>query len=76
MKRAFLSIAAAVAVFVILLSLPFNPAKSQTPDLWNIYENVLKSAKYVDLTHAFSPTIAVWPGFGKATLDTDTTPNL
>jgi len=26
----------------------------------------LKKAKYVDLTHAFSPTIAVWPGFGNA----------
>jgi kynurenine formamidase len=36
------------------------------PKLWSLYESVLKSCKYVDLTHAFSPTIAVWPGFGQA----------
>jgi kynurenine formamidase len=34
--------------------------------LWDVYNNVLKKAKYVDLTHAFSPTIPVWPGFGNA----------
>ena len=34
--------------------------------LWLLYEVALKRAKYVDLTHAFSPTIPVWPGFGKA----------
>jgi kynurenine formamidase len=31
-----------------------------------MYDTVLKNCKYVDLTHAFSPTIAVWPGFGHA----------
>lgn len=34
--------------------------------LWDVYDSVLKGAKYVDLTHAFSPTIPVWPGFGQA----------
>jgi kynurenine formamidase len=32
-----------------------------------MYENVLKSAKYVDLTHAITPSIPVWAGFGGAT---------
>ena len=34
--------------------------------LWEIYDNSLKQAKYIDLTHAFSPSIPVWPGFGHA----------
>lgn len=37
-----------------------------TPKLWSLYNTVLKGCKYVDLTHAFNPTIAVWPGFGHA----------
>ncbi|MGH6961479.1 MAG: cyclase family protein, partial [Dongiaceae bacterium] len=41
-------------------------ANGDAPGLWDIYENTLKQAKYIDLTHAFSPTIAVWPGFGSA----------
>jgi kynurenine formamidase len=41
---------------------------SQTaqPGLWQIYENVFKDARYVDLTHAFAPVQPVWPGFGNA----------
>ncbi len=35
-------------------------------NLWDIYEKTFKSAKYIDLTHAFEPTQAVWPGFGNA----------
>jgi len=34
--------------------------------LWGFYESTLKDCKYVDLTHAFSPTTPVWPGFGHA----------
>ena len=36
------------------------------PGLWPLYESVFKGCRYVDLTHAFSPGIAVWPGFGRA----------
>lgn len=45
----------------------FHPVKAQSTDLWQVYDTTFKSAKYVDLTHAFSPTIPVWPGFGNAT---------
>jgi kynurenine formamidase len=38
----------------------------QKTDLWSLYETELRHCKYVDLTHAFNPTIAVWPGFGNA----------
>lgn len=40
---------------------------SEQADLWDVYQNVFKDAKYVDLTHAFEPVQAVWPGFGNAT---------
>lgn len=35
-----------------------------TPPLWRMYENTLKGAKYVDLTHKITPSIPVWSGFG------------
>lgn len=34
------------------------------PSLWQTYENTLKAAKYVDLTHTITPSIPVWAGFG------------
>ncbi len=42
------------------------PASAETsaPGLWKVYEQSLKSAKYIDLTHALTPTIPVWKGFG------------
>ncbi len=38
-----------------------------TPPLWQVYEQSLKGAKYVDLSHTITPTIPVWAGFGPAT---------
>jgi kynurenine formamidase len=32
--------------------------------LWSAYEQFLKNAKYVDLTHSINPAIPVWHGFG------------
>jgi len=37
------------------------------PSLWQTYENTLKAAKYVDLTHTITPSIPVWAGFGPST---------
>jgi kynurenine formamidase len=37
------------------------------PGLWKIYNDSLKSAKYVDLTHTILPDVPVWVGFGGAT---------
>ena len=66
LKEALLSISG-----LILLA----PAKSyatigsapETNYLWELYNKQLKSAKYIDLTHAFSPTQPIWPGFAKST---------
>lgn len=34
--------------------------------LWDVYDQTLKKAKYVDLTHTITPTIPVWAGFGNS----------
>jgi len=39
-------------------------AKAQTNGLWGIYQDTLRQAKYIDLTHAIAPGIPVWSGFG------------
>jgi kynurenine formamidase len=55
----------AVAAAVLFLAATSAQAQQAHP-LWEIYTNTFKTAKYVDLTHAFEPTQPVWPGFGKA----------
>ena len=35
--------------------------------LWKVYNDSLKGAKYIDLTHTITPKIPVWIGFGGAT---------
>ena len=51
-----------VAIFASLG--PDKSDDSSAPPLWRIYENYLKKAKYVDLTHGITPSIPVWAGFG------------
>jgi kynurenine formamidase len=41
----------------------FGQAVDGAP-LWSLYEQSLKTAKYVDLTHTIKPRIPVWHGFG------------
>jgi len=60
--------------YLILLVFTFLAgcsAKTEAPqttktqgDLWQIYEQSFKKAKYVDLTHTITPSIPVWKGFG------------
>jgi len=35
-------------------------------DLWRVYDQSLKGAKYIDLTHTLTPSIPVWRGFAPA----------
>ena len=43
-------------------------AQSPPPvSLWTTYEQSLKSAKYVDLTHTITPSIPIWHGFAPPT---------
>jgi kynurenine formamidase len=40
------------------------PASGAEPSLWQLYDQSLKGARYVDLTHTITPSIPVWAGFG------------
>ena len=61
MKRLF-----GVIMIIVILIFSFGYTQAEKTDLWSLYDSVFKKCKYVDLTHAFSPTISVWPGFGNA----------
>jgi kynurenine formamidase len=41
-------------------------AQAPAVDLWQTYSQVLKRARYVDLTHTITPNMPVWKGFGPA----------
>jgi len=43
-----------------------QPGTSATSDLWQVYNQSLKGAKYIDLTHTLTPAIPVWNGFAQA----------
>jgi kynurenine formamidase len=45
------------------------------PGLWGIYEQSLKPAKYIDLTHTITPQIPVWRGFGPSTFGPTVNPD-
>ena len=56
-------------IMLAVFSFTWGPvfASNAEKGLWGIYFNVLKDAKYIDLTHAFEPVQPVWPGFSNAT---------
>lgn len=49
-------------VLLLLLTLPVWAQTS--PPLWQLYEQQLRTARYVDLTHTIEPDSPVWKGFG------------
>ncbi|MGA8259729.1 MAG: cyclase family protein [Arenicellales bacterium] len=68
MKRAHPYLLAALAVTVLLG--PFGrtagAAGTSGHGLWSVYDQSLRDAKYIDLTHTLTPSIPVWKGFGPA----------
>lgn len=73
MKRLWLIAAA----FVAVMGIAAGPADAARPaGLWSVYNNSLRGAKYIDLTHRLTPQIPVWKGFGpsvfSATLNPET----
>ena len=58
-------VSAGAFVVVLLGSLLLLWDRSRTrASLWDIYDESLKGAKYVDLTHTINPSVPVWHGFG------------
>ncbi len=55
-----------LAVLIFVLVFLSSAVEAAAPGLWEVYNQVLREAKYIDLTHAFEPLQAVWPGFGNA----------
>jgi kynurenine formamidase len=54
-----------VVVFVFAAAMLFRSDHPRSrPSLWIVYDESLKNAKYVDLTHTINPSIPVWHGFG------------
>jgi len=47
---------------------------SEPPGLWKVYDQTLKTARYIDLTHTITPTIPVWKGFGPSHFKPSTDP--
>jgi kynurenine formamidase len=41
-------------------------AQAPKVDLWQVYTQQLKRARYIDLTHTITPNMPVWKGFGPA----------
>jgi hypothetical protein len=58
-------LAAFVAACAVMM--PFNDEAAEGKSLWPVYEQALKGAKYVDLTHTITPNIPVWAGFADST---------
>ena len=52
---------------VLLVGATVGRLPQAKPSLWEAYDQSLRRAKYVDLTHTITPTIPVWPGFGSPT---------
>src|SRR6185295_10932011 len=65
-RRLILCLCAAVAFCAACSSSRDSSRDAAAPALWQVYEDALKHAKYVDLTHAITPAIPVWTGFGPA----------
>jgi kynurenine formamidase len=57
----------AAAYAVVALAALSVPGAAQDQGLWKVYNDSLKGAKYVDLTHTIKPNIPVWIGFGGST---------
>jgi kynurenine formamidase len=64
-------------VLLVFLIAACSTARSELPKdaqtkhdprsgLWSMYDQVLKDARYIDLTHTLTPTSPVWSGFGPA----------
>jgi kynurenine formamidase len=64
---------ALIASAVLCLAAPPAPA-AEPAGLWDVYDQFLKHARYVDLTHTIQPDIPVWHGFGASRFEQATDP--
>ena len=60
-------LAASAALLGVAAAAPLPAWAADALTLWSAYQDVLKPAKYVDLTHTITPHIPVWAGFAGST---------
>jgi kynurenine formamidase len=58
--------ALAAIAFACAVLMPGKTKAADNKGLWPVYEQALKGAKYVDLTHTITPHIPVWAGFAES----------
>jgi len=64
-----------IALFSALIFVSKSATQpSPEPPLWQVYQQSLKPAKYVDLTHTITPSIPVWAGFSPSTFEPTVNP--
>jgi kynurenine formamidase len=64
MRRTFVAAMLGAVLVAVCASGVSAHGSGGSPGLWQVYDNTLKGAKYVDLTHTITPSIPVWAGFG------------
>ena len=64
MRRTLIAMTLAAALVAVCAAGASAHGGGGSPGLWQVYDNTLKGAKYVDLTHTITPSIPVWAGFG------------
>jgi kynurenine formamidase len=57
----------ALVFATVAVSLAIPATASAQSDLWRVYNQTLRKARYIDLTHPITPNQPVWKGFGPAT---------
>lgn len=67
MRKALARFTFPALALIALMTLAAARSRSTQPPLWQVYEQSLKRAKCVDLTHTITPSIPVWAGFGPST---------
>jgi kynurenine formamidase len=65
---ALVAVSAAVAAAVTAVAVaPDANGTTRSTGLWQVYDEALSKARYIDLTHSITPNMPVWKGFGPAT---------
>jgi len=59
-----LPLIACLASGLVAASVLLGQRPVASPPLWDLYEQSLRRAKYVDITHTIAPGMPVWSGFG------------
>ena len=61
---AAVSLAIASTAIAAILAGRGEASRTASPGLWQLYDDTLSKARYIDLTHAMTPGMPVWKGFG------------